>query len=81
MSEFVSHFEGLDIEESRSIVSEFWPSPPRARAGVLAPWHLGDLIVFDTVGTVHRRDNLRTDQPRTIRQLSTCSRLARLRGE
>jgi len=71
VSEFVSHFEGLDIEESRSIVREllaFATVPERVYSHA---WQLGDLVVFDTVGTVHRRDNLRTDQPRTMRQLST----------
>ena len=71
VSEFVSHFEGLDIEESRSIVRElltFATVPERVYSHA---WQVGDLIVFDTVGTVHRRDNLRTDQRRTMRQLST----------
>ncbi len=71
VSEFVSHFEGLDIDESRSIVHEllaFATVPERVYSHA---WQVGDLIVFDTVGTVHRRDNLRTDQRRTMRQLST----------
>src|SRR5947207_1044728 len=71
VSEFVSHFDGLDVEESRSIVREllaFATTPERVYSHA---WQVGDLIVFDTVGTVHRRDNLRTDQRRTMRQLST----------
>lgn len=71
VSEFVSHFEGLDAEESRAIVREllaFATVPERVYSHA---WQVGDLIVFDTVGTVHRRDNLRTDQRRTMRQLST----------
>ena len=71
VSEFVSHFEGLDVDESRAIVREllvFATVPGRVYSHA---WQVGDLIVFDTVGTVHRRDNLRTDQRRTMRQLST----------
>ena len=71
VSEFVSHFDGLDVEESHSIVREllaFATTPERVYSHA---WQVGDLIVFDTVGTVHRRDNLRTDQRRTMRQLST----------
>ena len=71
VSHFVSHFEGLDIAESQAIVRElldFATTPERVYSH---PWQVGDLIVFDTVGTVHSRDNLRTDQRRTMRQLST----------
>jgi alpha-ketoglutarate-dependent taurine dioxygenase len=71
VSEFVSHFEGHSIDESRAIVRDllaFATVPERVYSHA---WQVGDLIVFDTVGTVHRRDNLRTDQRRTMRQLST----------
>ena len=34
-------------------------------------WQVGDMVVFDTVGTVHRREAFDLGQVRTMRQLST----------
>jgi alpha-ketoglutarate-dependent taurine dioxygenase len=34
-------------------------------------WQAGDLLVFDTIGTVHRRDLSHHGETRTMRQLST----------
>ena len=34
-------------------------------------WEVGDLVIFDDVGTIHRRDPSDPDQVRTMRQLST----------
>jgi alpha-ketoglutarate-dependent taurine dioxygenase len=71
VSQFVSYFKGLDIDESHAIVSELLALATTPERVYSHSWQVGDLVVFDTVGTVHRRDNLRTDQRRTMRQLST----------
>jgi alpha-ketoglutarate-dependent taurine dioxygenase len=71
VSEFVSHFEGYTPDESRAMVRELLAFATKPERVYSHAWQVGDLIVFDTVGTVHRRDNLRTDQQRTMRQLST----------
>lgn len=34
-------------------------------------WQVGDLVVFDTLGTMHRRDEWDPTQRRLMRQLST----------
>jgi taurine dioxygenase/pentalenolactone F synthase len=34
-------------------------------------WREGDLIIFDDIGTMHRRDPSDADEIRTMRQLST----------
>ena len=74
----MGRFEGMTPDESRTLVRRllaFATTPERVYAHA---WQEGDVVIFDTVGTVHRRDMLRTDQLRSMRQLST--RLARSPG-
>ncbi len=40
-------------------------------------WQIGDLIMFDTLGTMHRRDSWDPTQRRLMRQLSTACQLER----
>lgn len=71
VSSFVREFEGVGHDEGRELLDRllgFAHSPEREYCHA---WQQGDLVVFDTVGTVHRREEVLARQHRTMRQMST----------
>jgi taurine dioxygenase/pentalenolactone F synthase len=71
VSEFVAGIEGMDDTEAHQLVVDLLAHATRPERVYRHEWRPGDLVVFDTIGTVHRRDLSRHDESRTMRQLST----------
>ena len=65
------HIVGMPRDESDALLKELHTHSTRASAVYAHDWQLGDLVVFDTLGTLHRRDAWDPTQRRVMRQLST----------
>ena len=62
---------GVPRDESDALLRELCEHSTR-REGVYAhSWEVGDMIVFDTLGAMHRRESWDAKQRRRMRQLST----------
>ncbi len=64
---------GMERTESSALLKQLHlhaTSPDRVYAH---DWQVGDLIMFDTLGTMHRRDSWDPTQRRLMRQLSTAT--------
>ena len=62
---------GLPREESSAILKEMHLHSTQAERVYAHQWEVGDLVMFDTLGALHRRDSWDPTQPRMMRQLST----------
>jgi taurine dioxygenase/pentalenolactone F synthase len=71
VNSLVAGFEGIEAEEARTLLDELMAHATRPERVYGHAWRPGDLIVFDDVGTMHRRDPSSPDEVRTMRQLST----------
>jgi taurine dioxygenase/pentalenolactone F synthase len=71
VNSLVAGFEGMERAEGRALLDELMAHATRPERVYGHAWREGDLIVFDDVGTMHRRDPSTTDEVRTMRQLST----------
>lgn len=71
ISTFIAEIEGCNPEESQSLVRELLDFAVVPERVYRHRWQRGDLVIFDTVGTMHRRDLVRSNERRTMRQLST----------
>jgi alpha-ketoglutarate-dependent taurine dioxygenase len=71
VSAFVQRFDGVPDDESRALVQALLDHADRPQRRYCHTWRLGDLVVSDQVGTVHKRGTVRASEPRTMRQLST----------
>jgi taurine dioxygenase/pentalenolactone F synthase len=71
VSEFVAGISGMEDGDAHRLVVELLAHATRPERVYRHEWQPGDLIIFDTIGTVHRRDLSRHDESRTMRQLST----------
>jgi taurine dioxygenase/pentalenolactone F synthase len=71
VSSLVAAIDGWDEEAGRDLLDELMvhASDPSRCYG--HAWQEGDLVIFDDVGTMHRRDPSGHDATRTMRQLST----------
>jgi len=67
----VSGFEGIDEPTGRSLVAELYHHACQEQRIYKHHWSVGDLVLFDTVGTMHRRDGTDETQTRVMRQMST----------
>jgi len=68
------HIVGMDRAESSTLLKQLHLHATKPEAVYSHDWQIGDLVVFDTLGTMHRRDSWDPAQPRLMRQLSTaCS--------
>lgn len=65
------HVVGLPPEESEALLSELNAHSARPELVLHHDWEPGDLVVFDNIGTMHRRDTWDAREPRYMRQLST----------
>jgi len=71
VSDFVSGIEGMADEQALSLIDILLDHATRAEWTYSHSWQVGDLIVFDTVGTVHSRDDFDRKAVRSMRQMST----------
>jgi alpha-ketoglutarate-dependent taurine dioxygenase len=71
VSSFVDRFDGVDFEEGRALLDELLRRAVTPERTYGHSWQVGDLVVFDTVGTVHARGLVKAAEPRTMRQMST----------
>lgn len=71
VSSLVGGFEGVDEAAGRELLDELVAHAARPERLYGHPWRQGDLIIFDDVGTMHRRDSSNPEQTRVMRQLST----------
>ena len=58
-------------DESDALLAELHAHSTRPENVYAHDWQAGDLVVFDTVGAMHRRDGWTTGEPRFMRQLSS----------
>jgi taurine dioxygenase/pentalenolactone F synthase len=61
----------LPRDESDDLLAELHAHSTRPDRVYAHEWQVGDLVVFDTVGAMHRRDAWTTGEPRFMRQLSS----------
>lgn len=62
---------GLDRDESNALLKQLHLHATRPEAVYAHDWQEGDLVVFDALAGLHRRDSWDPAQPRVMRQLST----------
>ena len=69
------HVFGMARDESDALPRELHEYSVRPEFVYHHEWELGDLVLFDTLGTLHKRDSWDAREPRYMRQLSTVFRL------
>jgi taurine dioxygenase/pentalenolactone F synthase len=62
---------GIPKDESDDLLKELTTGSTRPEHVYAHTWRVGDLVMFDTLGTLHRRDVWDPDERRVMRQLST----------
>ncbi len=62
---------GMARPESSALLKELHLHATRPERVYAHEWELGDLVMFDALGTLHRRDSWDPTQRRLMRQLST----------
>lgn len=71
VSSFSSGFVGIDdSEKSFALLQAAMDHAVVPERIYTHRWRIGDVVIFDTVGTVHRREMPHNPGPRTLRQLS-----------
>ena len=71
MSEFIAGIDGMDDADAHELTVKLLAHATTPERVYRHDWRPGDLLVFDTIGTVHRRDLSHHGEVRTMRQLST----------
>ncbi len=71
VSTFVSTFDTLPDDEAQALVNTLLEHTLRPEWTYSHEWREGDLVVFDTVGTIHSRDGFDSGATRSMRQIST----------
>lgn len=62
---------GLPPDESDALLQELFDHATRPELVYRHDWQVGDLLVIDAIGGMHRRDRFDSDDRRYMRQLST----------
>jgi alpha-ketoglutarate-dependent taurine dioxygenase len=62
---------GMPRDESNALLKELHLHSTRPEAVYAHDWEVGDFVVFDTLGALHRRDAWDSNERRIMRQLST----------
>ena len=62
---------GLERSESNALLKQLHQHATRPDAVYAHEWEVGDLVVFDALAGLHRRDSWDPHQQRVMRQLST----------
>ena len=65
------HIIGMPRDESDALLKELHAHSTCSSSVYAHDWQLGDMVVFDTLGTLHRRDAWDPAERRVMRQLST----------
>jgi alpha-ketoglutarate-dependent taurine dioxygenase len=71
VSEFIAAIDGMEDIDAHRLTVELLAHATKPERVYRHNWQAGDLLVFDTIGTVHRRDLSHHGETRTMRQLST----------
>jgi alpha-ketoglutarate-dependent taurine dioxygenase len=71
VSSFVDRFDGVDFDAGRALLDELLTRAVAPQRIYAHDWQVGDLVVFDTIGTVHSRGLVKARETRSMRQLST----------
>jgi taurine dioxygenase len=71
VSTFVAGIDGLPDGEAKDLIDLLLEHTLRPEWTYSHEWQDGDLVVFDTVGTVHSRDDFSKEATRSMRQMST----------
>jgi taurine dioxygenase/pentalenolactone F synthase len=71
LNKFVYQIDGMSPSESQQLRDELLDAASTADNVYRHMWCVGDLVVFDQIGTVHRRETFDSGQARLMRQLST----------
>lgn len=66
---------GIESEESDALLARLCEHSTRSENVIAHDWEIGDLVMFDTLGTMHKRDSWDSGERRHMRQLSTISRI------
>ena len=61
----------MDDVEARELLQALFQHAVQPERIYRHQWQVGDLVIFDTVGTIHRRETFARNELRTMRQLST----------
>jgi len=62
---------GLEREESSALLKELHLHSVQPESVYAHEWQVGDMVMFDTLGALHRRDSWDPSERRVMRQLST----------
>lgn len=65
------HILGMAEDESKALLKELAEHSTKPENVYAHDWRVGDLVMFDTLGTLHRRDAWDPSERRVMRQLST----------
>lgn len=71
VNSLVAGIEGWDPDDADSLIEDLIVHATDEGRVYGHAWEVGDLVIFDDIGTIHRRDPSDRDQIRTMRQLST----------
>ncbi len=71
VSAFVREFDGVAYDEGRALLDELLTLADQPERVYCHHWVVGDIVISDQIGTLHKRGNVRADARRTMRQMST----------
>ncbi len=71
VSAFVREFDEVPFDEGRTLLDDLLVHADHPSRHYCHHWRLGDIVISDQIGTVHKRGTVRADAGRTMRQLST----------
>jgi alpha-ketoglutarate-dependent taurine dioxygenase len=71
VNSLVGTIDGWDPDEADDLLDDLMAHANEACRTYGHAWQQGDLVIFDDVGTMHRRDPSDPAEVRTMRQLST----------
>lgn len=66
---------GLNSDESNALLARLHAHSTQPDNVLAHDWMIGDLVMFDTLGTLHKRDAWDSGELRYMRQMSTVSRI------
>jgi taurine dioxygenase len=67
---------GFSEHESRALLDDLFAHATQPSNVLCHEWQVGDLLVFDAFGGMHRRDRFDPNDRRYMRQLSTLTDVA-----
>ncbi len=61
-----SYIVGLELQESEDLLNELWEHASRPEFAMRQVWQLHDLVLWDNLATLHRRDSFDPDAERIM---------------